>query len=475
MESNVKVKIDAIDNSKGAFASLSLNLEKVSDATKSMRSRLEDLQPTFEKMAAVGTAAFVGIAAASIKSVHAYAEVERAQRQLNNAVVNVSKGTKEQVKQINDLTAALEKKAGVDADALTMGVAQLSTFGLSTDAVINLTKSLADLTVNQNGVNASSDDYISNANTMAKALNGQFGVLERSGIRFTEAQQNLILYGNETERVAALQEGLNQNLRETTDTVSGIDLDEARLLRSIENITETLGQSLAPAFADIAQKVLPIIQSFAEWAEKNPELTEKIILVSAAIAGVVAIMGTLGIVLLAFNPIAVGIVMAMSGIAAIIYAVKNAMEQFSVTWSEVWNAVREATLVAVDAMLGPLDEIVDAVARAIEALASLPGVKSAVSITKNAFSSVSDLFRAEGGPVSAGQGYIVGERGPEWFQPSQSGTIIPNNALAAAGPGAGGRGITIINNISGTFLDDRQAAKRLASELMNTLRENTRL
>jgi hypothetical protein len=34
--------------------------------------------------------------------------------------------------------------------------------------------------------------------------------------------------------------------------------------------------------------------------------------------------------------------------------------------------------------------------------------------------------RAGGGPVSGGSPYIVGERGPELFVPSQSGTIIPN-------------------------------------------------
>ncbi len=35
-------------------------------------------------------------------------------------------------------------------------------------------------------------------------------------------------------------------------------------------------------------------------------------------------------------------------------------------------------------------------------------------------------FRASGGPVSAGQGYMVGERGPEYFVPNTSGRIMPN-------------------------------------------------
>lgn len=44
-----------------------------------------------------------------------------------------------------------------------------------------------------------------------------------------------------------------------------------------------------------------------------------------------------------------------------------------------------------------------------------------------------DLFKAEGGPVSSGESYIVGERGPELFTPSSGGSITPNNALGNGG------------------------------------------
>lgn len=37
--------------------------------------------------------------------------------------------------------------------------------------------------------------------------------------------------------------------------------------------------------------------------------------------------------------------------------------------------------------------------------------------------------RADGGPVSAGSAYLVGERGPEIFKPNASGAITPNHAL----------------------------------------------
>jgi hypothetical protein len=46
-------------------------------------------------------------------------------------------------------------------------------------------------------------------------------------------------------------------------------------------------------------------------------------------------------------------------------------------------------------------------------------------------------FRADGGPVSAGRAYVVGERGPEMFVPSGGGQIVPNEAMR------GGGGVTV--------------------------------
>lgn len=49
-------------------------------------------------------------------------------------------------------------------------------------------------------------------------------------------------------------------------------------------------------------------------------------------------------------------------------------------------------------------------------------------------------FRANGGPVSAGSPYIVGERGPELFVPGRSGTIVPNNKM-------GGDNVSVVVNV----------------------------
>lgn len=72
----------------------------------------------------------------------------------------------------------------------------------------------------------------------------------------------------------------------------------------------------------------------------------------------------------------------------------------------------------------------------------------------------SGLFKAEGGPVSGGRSYIVGERGPELFTPGVSGMITPNNALGAGGA-------TLVQNINIDARSDQAtilAAMRAASQ-----------
>jgi hypothetical protein len=63
--------------------------------------------------------------------------------------------------------------------------------------------------------------------------------------------------------------------------------------------------------------------------------------------------------------------------------------------------------------------------------------------------------RAEGGPVSGGSTYMVGERGPELFVPRTAGAIVPNHAL-----GGGGDKITIVNQTTGRI--DKVTEQRIA-------------
>jgi len=69
--------------------------------------------------------------------------------------------------------------------------------------------------------------------------------------------------------------------------------------------------------------------------------------------------------------------------------------------------------------------------------------------------------KAAGGPVTAGKRYLVGERGPELFEPSSSGRIVPN--------GAGAVGVTVHQNITINSATDLAATCR---EVTEALRES---
>ena len=107
-----------------------------------------------------------------------------------------------------------------------------------------------------------------------------------------------------------------------------------------------------------------------------------------------------------------------------------------------FNAMRDAARAAFNA--------------ARDAATSIPGVGGVLNAVLPG--------RASGGPVSGGQPYIVGERGPEVFVPRGSGTIIPN--------GGGAMQVTVMEgaNITVRSEADIQAiANRVSTELARTL------
>jgi hypothetical protein len=94
---------------------------------------------------------------------------------------------------------------------------------------------------------------------------------------------------------------------------------------------------------------------------------------------------------------------------------------------------------------------------------AVSGIFSALASTFPAgsfFSSFFGGFRAQGGPVSVGRAYMVGERGPEMFVPNTNGMIAAS---------VGGPSITIQNHI-----DARGASVDLVARLPAILEANSK-
>lgn len=121
--------------------------------------------------------------------------------------------------------------------------------------------------------------------------------------------------------------------------------------------------------------------------------------------------------------------------------VRNALEDGKITLKE-WGDIGIRVL---DRFIDKLEtDFVDAIFQANNAgggggfLQSLiGGIGSLFGGGGSSIPWAQDLFRANGGPVDAGQPYIVGERRPELFVPDQPGTILPYVPPAGASQSTG--------------------------------------
>lgn len=291
-DTTLKVVIQMVDKISGNLKSIEGRMAGFSQKTRSIGTG----------MTALGGAAAVGLGA----MVAGAADAEKAQAQLSHATLNIAHASEQELGSLEATSAALEAKGVLDGDNIKMGQAQLMTFGLSANLANDLSGSMADLAVNQFGVNATGEDMTASANMVAKALNGQFGILEKSGIRFTDAQKKMIEFGTESEKAAALQEGFAQNLKYTNEVAAGTTEGKlAKLKVTFENITETIGAALIPVLTQLVANVQPILNKIIEWMANNEGLVTKIAMVAAGAAALMLVLGPI-LIALSFLPAVIG-------------------------------------------------------------------------------------------------------------------------------------------------------------------------
>lgn len=293
--------------------------DQATEAFNNINGTLQNSKKAFEEVGMIGTAMLGSVAAVAYKSIKDYSDAEASQKMLEHAVIGVTHATQDQLQATMQLADLLEKKGILDGDNIKMGLAQLSTFGLSNQAVQKLAGSLADLAVNQFGVNASGEQLADSANMIAKALNGQFGVLEKSGIRFTEAQKSIIATGTEMQKVQAIIEGFNQNLKFTNDVaLTTTEGQMAKLKVQVGNLSEAIGGALSPALLNLVVAVTPLVQGITTLVSEHPKLT-------AGILGTVAVSGAL---LMAISAIGLGVPAVTNGVLSLTVAIKATSTAF---------------------------------------------------------------------------------------------------------------------------------------------------
>jgi transposase-like protein len=147
-----------------------------------------------------------------------------------------------------------------------------------------------------------------------------------------------------------------------------------------------------------------------------------------------------------------------------------AFQSFFSTVASGGNAFKAFAQAAVQALTGLITKLITTAILAL-IVSSITG--GGVAIGAAAPGKFGDIFkflsgfggaRAGGGPVSGGKSYLVGENGPEIFNPGVNGSIVPNNRVSSFGMGSsGGRVVFEIsgNKLIGVLANGNRSQKRL--------------
>jgi len=134
----------------------------------------------------------------------------------------------------------------------------------------------------------------------------------------------------------------------------------------------------------------------------------------------------------------------------------SAIDNISIGWDYMTTALSKVILA-----YEKIKKVAIEAVQAMQKVASLmpSGIGGAIKI------GAAITARADGGPVQSGKSFLVGERGPELFNPSTSGNIVPNHKLQ-------GGGMTLIVNVGGNVTSERDLVDVIGDALTKKMQFN---
>jgi hypothetical protein len=423
------------------------NLNKADGEVKTFGSKITD----FGKKAGLAFAA-AGAAAAAyagkllIDGVKSAIEDEKAQAKLATTLANVTGATEAQIAAIESQITKTSLLTGLTDDELRPSFERFVRATSDSDKALKLQAIAIDVAAGS----GKSLEAVTNA--MARAAEGNTSSLGRLGIGLSKAELATLSMEEITEKLAGTFEG---QASIQADTFAG---KMQRLRVAFDEGKETVGafvlDAITPMVELIVNKVMPVLSGFIQ-----------------GVGGADGLKGTFDVFIQGaknfFIPVINGIRSAFNNIKE---SVMENKEEFTALFDFLKNYVAPflggALKIAIQGIGTVISTVVDLVASLIRGFQTLIRVGSNIG---SAIGSVGGVLgfgggRANGGPVSSGTAYLVGERGPELFVPGKSGTIVPN--------GVGGRGATINLTVNGA-IDSESTARQIVTILNDSFARGT--
>lgn len=443
--------------------------DEASTVVSGLQSKLKGMEPAFKKMAAVGTVAFGAISAVAISAFNDFAEAEAKTAVTNQSLQNTFSQLSGAplAKLQKELGGAKDLLGALKTSAQAAGAAAIK-LGFDDEAAAGSFAKLFTATKSVTGANRELQIAMDLARSKGISLEDATQKLMMVHAGSTKELKAMGLAVDETATAMQNMDSIEKQLNGTAKAYAETNAGKIEIMKAqIGNLKESIGAALAPAVTKVVEALTPLIEKFSAWVERNPELVSKIVMVSGALAGIVAVVGALGLALtVILSPIGL-VAAAIVGLAALAAVIVVKWTSIKAFFTDLWAGIKNVFKSAIDGIISffdPLVKVVEKVMNTIERIGS--GIKN---VAKSVGSKISDVFsfKAQGGNVAGGSSYIVGERGPEVFTPGTSGFITPNNKL-------GGGGASIIVNINGGNYLSKDAALDMGDKIFKALQTQMR-
>jgi hypothetical protein len=295
---------------------------------------------------------------------------------------------------------------------------------------------------------------------LAKAYDGNFTALKKLGVPIDD---NILKTKDFDGAMAALSSTFENQASKQADTFQG-KMD--RLTVAFDEAKETVGSyvldAITPLISSFVDKGIPAISQFADGLGKTlgPAFAQIFEFIRDELLPVLItwwkflyeeVIPAIGSVV---GPILLSIRDAFAKISGAVKDNSTELQPFFDLMRKVWDFAKKYLI---PEFSGPFVKALGAIATLVETLiigfSQLVGFMSKaydqaknivnlINNNKDIFAAQSGVLgfligkvagRATGGPVTGGNSYVVGERGPELFTPNTSGIITPNNRLGSSG------------------------------------------
>lgn len=191
----------------------------------------------------------------------AYETQSSAETRFAVALRNSSDATQDQIDSIKELTSEYQQLGVIGDEVQLTGLQELSTYVSSAESVKKLLPVLNDMTAQQYGFAASSENAFSIATALGKVLDGNVSSLKRYGYSFDEAQEQLLKYGTEEQKVATLAEVVEASVGGMNNALANTPTGQiTQLKNNFGDLKESIGELLTYVILPIAKYINVIIQ-----------------------------------------------------------------------------------------------------------------------------------------------------------------------------------------------------------------------